>query len=185
MEEQKRDMTAATIYFRRHDRKMLEMIVFIANLAGDEGIDIYHLAKVFFYAEKRHLNQYWRPIVGDIYIKMPYGPGPSAVLDLINMLEMSDRDDMIDRFKRKFDQKLIELAQDALLVERNDKGHNEIKAKRQPNEDYLSDSDKEAINWAYKRYAARSFNALMDESHQEQIKLSSSQASCCVLLIRA
>ena len=155
MEEQKREMTGITIYFRRSDRKLLEMIVFIANLAGEKGIDIYHLAKIFFYAEKWHLNNYLRPIVGDIYIKMQYGPAPSAVLDLINKNEM------------KIDRKLIELAKDALKVAPNDKGHNEIKAKRQPDKDYFSESDKEAINWAYERYAAQSFSALMDASHQE------------------
>ena len=152
---EKREMTAATIYFKRNDRKLLEMIVFIANLAGDEGVDIYHLAKIFFYAEKRHLNRYLRPIVGDVYIKMEYGPAPSAVLDLINRNEM------------KIDQGLIESAKAALRVTKNERGHKWIRAKRQSNEDYFSESDKETIRQAYKYCAARSFDTLTQEGHQE------------------
>ena len=35
-----------TIYFRRDDKKTLEMIIAIATLGGERG-DIYHLLKMF------------------------------------------------------------------------------------------------------------------------------------------
>ena len=157
MEEQKREMTGITIYFTRNDRKLLEMIVFIATLAGDKGIDIYHLAKIFFYAEKWHLNNYLRPIVGDTYIKMKYGPTPSAALDLIK--GNKERNDI--------NQELFELVKDALKVTENEKGHLWIRAMRQPNEAYFSESDKQVIRQAHAHCAERSFDELMEECHKE------------------
>ena len=145
-----------TICFRRNDRKMLEMIIFIANLAGKRGVDIYHLAKIFFYAEKWHLNEYGRPIVGDTYIKMPHGSAPSGVLDLVyrNDFTMPDR--------------LIKQAAESLDVTQNAKGHTLIRARRRPNSRYyFSESDQEAIRWAYKTHAKKSFVELREESHQE------------------
>ena len=145
-----------TICFRRNDRKMLEVIIFIAHLAGKRGIDIYHLAKILFYAEKWHLNKYGRPIVGDTYVKMAHGPAPSGALDLVyrNDFTMPDR--------------LIKKTVESLDVTQNAKGPTLIKARRRPNSRYyFSESDQEAIRWAYKTYANKSFVELREESHQE------------------
>ena len=145
-----------TIRFRRNDRKMLEMIIFIAHLAGKRGVDIYHLAKIFFYAEKWHLNKHRRPIVGDTYIKMVHGPAPSGALDLVyrNDFTMPDR--------------LIKQALASLNVTQNAKGPTLIRARRRPNTwYYFSKSDREAIRWAYKTHAKKSFIELREESHQE------------------
>ena len=132
------------------------MIIFIAKLTGKRGVDVYHLAKIFFYAEKWHLNKHRRPIVGDTYIKMVYGPAPSGALDLVyrNDFTMSDR--------------LIKEAVESLEVTKNAKGHTLIRARRRPDaEYYFSESEQEAIRWAYKTYAKKSFIELKEESHQE------------------
>ena len=57
--------------------KAIEVLVWLANTKP--GIDIYHVCKVLFYADKSHINKYLRPIIGDYYIKMDYGPVPSGV----------------------------------------------------------------------------------------------------------
>ena len=145
-----------TIYFLRNDEKMLEMVIFIADLAGKQGVDVYHFAKIFFYAEKRHLNKHRRPIVGDTYIKMVHGPAPSGALDLVyrNDFTISAR--------------LIKEAVEALNVTKNAKGHTLIRARRRPNARYyFSESNQEAIRWAYKTHAKKSFIELKEENNQE------------------
>lgn len=61
--------------------KAIEAIVWLSN--KQPGIDIYHVVKIIFFADKLHLNKYARPLIGDTYIKMQYGPVPSAIKDLI------------------------------------------------------------------------------------------------------
>ena len=69
------------IRFKVSYDKVIETLIWLAK--KKPGIDIYHVAKVLFYADKIHINKYARPVIGDTYIRMPAGPVPSAVRDLI------------------------------------------------------------------------------------------------------
>ena len=69
------------IRYRINYTKAIETIVWLAN--EKPGIDIYHIGKCIFYAEKLHLNKYARPIIGDTYQKGKYGPFPSTIRDII------------------------------------------------------------------------------------------------------
>ncbi len=68
--------------------KALEAILWLAN--ASQGIDIYHVVKAAFYADKYHLNRYGRPISGDEYYADRYGPLAQCVYGLLtdNPLEM-------------------------------------------------------------------------------------------------
>ena len=70
------------ICFKVNQEKTLEAVVYVASKVP--GIDIYHTVKTMFYADKKHLNMYARPVLGDLYIKMDNGPVPSLVRDIIN-----------------------------------------------------------------------------------------------------
>ena len=59
----------------------LEVILWFAH--SWPGIDVYHLAKAAFYADKHHVSNYGRPIVGDQYEAAPYGPLPQVIYGLI------------------------------------------------------------------------------------------------------
>jgi len=50
------------IIYRVNYNKAVEALVWIAD--QKPGVDIYHVAKVFFYADKKHVNRYARPILG-------------------------------------------------------------------------------------------------------------------------
>jgi hypothetical protein len=43
-------------------------------------------AKLLYFADKYHLTNYGRPIIGDYCVKMDHGPVPSQSLDLMNEL---------------------------------------------------------------------------------------------------
>ena len=61
--------------------KAVEMILWLAN--RHKGIDIYHLVKAAYFADKMHVREYGRPIVGDEYEAAAYGPLPKVVYGLL------------------------------------------------------------------------------------------------------
>jgi hypothetical protein len=65
--------------FSLDEKKALEALVFVAK--EWPGISAFYAAKVFFFADKEHLNKYGRPVIGDRYIAMDHGPVPSIIYD--------------------------------------------------------------------------------------------------------
>jgi hypothetical protein len=62
--------------------KTLEAMAFVAK--HNPGLSPKYVSKIFFYAEKWHLNRYGRPIVADTYIAMSQGPVPSTIKNFID-----------------------------------------------------------------------------------------------------
>lgn len=56
-------------------------------------------AKLLYFADKDHLLKFGRPIIGDVYYCLPYGPVPSVALnemnDAINTESLDDGDDIL------------------------------------------------------------------------------------------
>jgi uncharacterized phage-associated protein len=48
------------------------------------ALDKYKICKLFFLSDKHHLVKYGRPITGDKYCALQYGPIPSATLNIID-----------------------------------------------------------------------------------------------------
>lgn len=69
------------IRFRTNSKKALEVILWCANKRG--SVDFHTVLKVLFGAEVEHLNEWGRPIVGDTYSAMPYGPVPLGTYELM------------------------------------------------------------------------------------------------------
>lgn len=69
------------IRFRPSYRKSLEVILWCANKRG--SVDFHTVLKVLFGAEVAHLNHWGRPIVGDTYSAMEYGPVPTGTYELM------------------------------------------------------------------------------------------------------
>jgi len=57
------------------------------------GFDTYKVCKLLFLADKYHLVKYGRPITGDRYCALPYGPIPSTILDIIEKVIAGRIDD--------------------------------------------------------------------------------------------
>ena len=139
------------IRFKISYAKAIEALVWLAKMKP--GIDIYHIAKVLFYADKMHVNKYLRPIIGDNYIKMPYGPVPSGVSDLIkkNMWLSPNQQESVESS--------LEIDAD---------NHYKLKARRDPDMDYFSKSDLECLEDALKKYGDLSFDQLYNLTHSEK-----------------
>ena len=110
-------------------------------------MDAYHLARTFFEAARWHLAKFMRPIVGDVYIKMPQGSVPVGALDLIHGNEVMDK-------------QLLAAAQHALEVIQNGEKHILIRARCTPDTNYFSESDHVGLRRAYALCATKSLDAL-------------------------
>jgi uncharacterized phage-associated protein len=109
----------------------------------------HHIFKLLYFADLAHLEKYGRLIYGDQYIAMKDGPVPSAVYDMLK----SVRDSSI---YLNFPD-----ASEALGVV---EGYR-ISALREPNLEWLSDSDIECLNSALDQYDHMSYRQLTDLSH--------------------
>jgi len=131
--------------------KAIEIIVWLANRRP--GIDIYHVAKVVYFAEKLHLNRYARPIVGDTYINMDYGQVPSGIRDLITDNPLLSPDHL---------QKVA----DSFVVQKSP--HPSLKSLREPNMDYFSGTDIQCLEESLREYGEKSFSELKRIAHDEK-----------------
>ena len=145
------------IDFRINYEKAIETIVWLAN--ENPGIDIYHMGKVLFYADKKHINRYARPIIGDTYVRMEYGPAPSGVQDLISKNFWLSPD-------------YIENVTNAIKIKNSP--HPSIFALRRPNMDYFSGTDIECLKESLFEYSDKSFEFLKKTTHNERCWLETS-----------
>lgn len=139
------------IAYRINYDKAVEVIIWLADQKPD--IDIYHVAKVLFYADKMHINRYARPILGDTYISMDYGPVPSGVRDLITKNSWLNPD-------------YLQIIEDSLKIEQSP--YPRLTALRKPNMDFFSGTDIECLQESLGKYGNKSFDELKNLTHAER-----------------
>lgn len=131
--------------------KALETIVYIAQ----KNTDLFHIAKILYYADKLHLENHGTLITGDYYVAMEDGPVPSGAYDLIKYVRG-------DRFP--YEAKIIEAhPEKAIKVVGN-----EVKPIREADTDYLSESDIECLDKVIKLYSEMDGKKLWKMVHEEE-----------------
>jgi hypothetical protein len=100
---------------------------------------MYHIWKMLFEADKYHLNKYERPVTGDSYMAMEFGTVPKWLYT--GACEKPNTD-----FVRS---------------------GKYLHAKRMPIISMLSESDIEALEIGYKKYAGFDFNGVKEINHKE------------------
>lgn len=73
--------------------KSLAALVYLASKDLPE-FDKYKACKLVFLSDKYHLVRFARPITGDAYYAVPYGPIPSQLLDRIDALEKGEDEEL-------------------------------------------------------------------------------------------
>ena len=140
--------------FQFNEKKGVEALTYVASKWP--GLTAFFAAKVLFFAEKKHLNCYARPIVGDTFIAMPNGPVPSTLYDFIKgRLDQAGDPDAVMA---------------ALSIERDP--YPRVAAQREPDLEVLSPSDLECLDAAIAFCQGREFGALSNLTHQERAWLS-------------
>lgn len=136
--------------FQFDERKGVEALTYIAGRWP--GVTAFFAAKVLFFAEKKHLNRYSRPIVGDTFIAMPNGPVPSTIYDFIKgrLDQAGDPEAVIS----------------ALVIESSP--YPRVTARRPYDADALSESDIECLDEAIAFCKGRRFGELSGLTHQER-----------------
>ena len=113
------------------EKKALEVLVWIASNwkeAKGRHVTQFYVAKIFYFADRYHLNNSGRPVSGDKYVAMEYGPVPSFVYDLIK------NNRIYGEINKDFN-KSIE------FIPSKKSNNIKVKALRKPDRDYFSGSD--------------------------------------------
>ena len=107
------------------------------------------LSKLLYFADKEHLLAYGKPITGDRYVKMEYGPVPSSGYNLLKRDERASVEDqtLFDRH---------------LSVDGND-----LSLKEPYNPRALAETDREIIDSVLSKYGNLSAAQLSKVSHHE------------------
>ena len=127
----------------------MEMVLYILN--GTKGTDLYHVLKILYFAEQKHLAKWGTRMTQDCYRAWDYGPVADGVYHAIKNNRTYDSD-FVDMFNN-----VADFA--------GDDAPNVILPKRLPDMDYLSESDRECLDESIKENAALSFNELKEKSH--------------------
>jgi uncharacterized phage-associated protein len=138
---------ALALSFRFAPYKFVSAVTYLANRCGETTK--MKIAKLLYFADKEHLLDYGRPVIGDKYIKMEWGPVPSKGY---NLMKHDDRASVDDQ--SLFDE-YIEVSGKLLT------------AKQAADERHLSDSDKEALDSVIAKYGHLTPKQLSDLSHRE------------------
>ncbi len=134
------------IMFNRE--KTIEAIAYIANGLPQQNRTKYYVVKMFYYADKYHLERYGRQVTGDNYIAMKNGPVPSGAYDEIKNVARGSE--------------LSNHASNIFSVRGN-----AINSISSPNLDLFSESEIECFDEAIKVNGSKSFGEIMNETHDE------------------
>jgi len=126
--------------FELDKKKAENALLYIASKIQTGNVaDKYKLLKILYFAERKHLAKYGRPITGDSYAKINYGPIPSFCMDLIKT----------NNIKKPL----------------YTKTKTDIVVGKKPDLDYLSESDIECLNQSIAENKDLDFGALKNKSH--------------------
>ncbi|MEY0337393.1 Panacea domain-containing protein [Providencia stuartii] len=130
--------------------KALEAILYVASKAPIP--DIYHVIKILYFADLKHLERYGRLVTGDTYIAMKDGPVASGAYDIIKLAKKTSYAVPAD------------LDVGNVLKSLDVEGVN-VKPLRPYEDDVFSDSDLECINEAISEIGHLSFGKIRCKSH--------------------
>jgi uncharacterized phage-associated protein len=138
--------------------KLVQAIAYFSS-RGVTGLDKLKIVKLLFLADKQHLLEIGRPILGDWYSCMPYGPVPSQSFNVIR--------DVMDA-----DPEMHPLAEDRFaeyFTIDTTRRHPALVAKKAPNLDIFSDSEVAALDSAIKTYGDMTGADLIKLTHDDPI----------------
>jgi uncharacterized phage-associated protein len=137
------------LVFRPSCDKAVQALNFFARKSGDNRVNKMKALKLVFFADRYHLRRYGRPIVGDRYVAMLNGPVPSLAKDLAESTEylaVCDKE-YADRFLSRTTGNLTVISLAPV------------------DEDVFSDSDLEALDFAWTVFGGFGEFELRDITH--------------------
>lgn len=129
--------------------KAVEVILWLAGHLP--GIDVYHLVKAVYFADRRHVAAHGRPVVGDDYAAAPFGPLPTVIYGLL-------KGEPIEVLAAGVNGRLP-FTVDPLTFR--------VTPEREANPRLLSDSDREALAHGIDMVRDRTFDELVALTHSD------------------
>lgn len=130
-------------------KSLVETVLYILNKTG--GVDIYHVLKILYFAEQKHLATWGGRMTGCNYVAYKYGP---VAEDLYNAL----------RENHKSDPELRNLISEAVCYGGED-ASSVIFAKREADTDYISLAARECLDASISENSQLTFSQLKNKSH--------------------
>jgi uncharacterized phage-associated protein len=134
------------IRFRFHPEKAF---AFIHHMVSEGEIDLHSALKACYFADKAHLNKFYKPIFGATYQAMRYGPVPLEIYDMMKGEPLW----------------LAEVAHPSYLWQLNGFKLNRISDEK-PNYDDMSQTNLACLNEALTLSKSLTFNQRTELTHQ-------------------
>lgn len=131
---------------------------FLYILNKQQSIDILHLFKILYFADREHLAKYGRRIINDSFCAMKNGPVPSYLYDIIK-----HKNGTLDK-PEYFDEPKFKTILDSFETGEAD-AYYYLFANESPDMDELSKSDIECLERAIIQYKDYNFSDISDLSH--------------------
>lgn len=129
-----------------NDQRIKEVLLYILSKTG--VVDYYHLMKILYLAERQHLARWGEKITTDDYYALPHGPVPTRIYDSLKAVKDGKGGLLAD------------------VVSVDGKSPN-VSPLREPDMDYLSKSEVEALDNAIAKNIVKSFQELEQMTHDE------------------
>ena len=135
------------LQFTFDHQKSTQALNYFAIQAGGQ-INKMKALKLIFLADRYHLRKYGRFITNDNYVAMEHGPVPSTTKDI------AESNDYLEDIKKRYYEKYIKTVSNL-----------ELKSKKVANKDVFSESDLEALNFAWNTFGHYDQFQLRDITH--------------------
>lgn len=130
--------------FHFDTQKTIEVLLYLSA----KTTDLYKILKLLYFADIYHLGKFGRFVSGDYYSALRHGPVPSQAYDLLKTVR-GDSPYKVD---------IPDLDSTFSVTKYT------VTPKRDPNLNYLSNSDIEALDYAFQNYGNCSFDELHELS---------------------
>jgi len=124
--------------FNLHREKAVNSLLFVIN--NLDKADTHKTYKILYFADQKHLVKFGRPIFGDTYVKMQYGPVPSFIKNVVDE-DISGLEEVVAKYNRFY-----------------------IKSLKEVDLDFLSDSDVECLTESLEENKNLSFSEITNKS---------------------
>ena len=137
--------------------KAVAVIAYLASRVEEvTSFDKYKAGKLIFLADKYHLVRYGRPILGDEYRALEFGPVPQGAMDMLHAL--------IDP-ERQYTGAGLEHPRRAVEVDTSFR-YPKLRARGQADTEALSSSEMKALRHIVKLHGRKSFEELKALTHE-------------------
>lgn len=127
---------------------IINSLLYILNKLETKTTDTHQLFKILYFAERKHLSKFGKPITDDNYVAMKFGPVPSNGFDIINCCKGGS-----------FEESITEASK--LITTRGYK----VTAIQEADLDWLSKSEIDCLDESIEENKGLSFVQLTDKSH--------------------